>query len=276
MALTPTKTGSADKEKPGKISAEDDVILREIDEAVRKDDFDQFAKKYGVLLIGGIAAILLAFGGYLFWDSRQESKMEAQSEKLTAALDQVQAGNFPAASTAAGEVVDAGSSGARAAGLMLQAGAAIEQGDLEEAVRLYARVAADEDAPPAIRDLATIREIATNFDDRDPQDVIARLSRLAVPGNAFFGSAAELTAMAHLQAGNNSEAGTLFAAIAKDEDVPETLRARSRQMAGLLGVDAIEDPEQLLEDEGVTASDEDPAAAFEGAVDAGAAAAPGQ
>jgi hypothetical protein len=57
--------------------------------------------------------------------------------------------------------------------------------------------------------------------------------------------------MAHLESGNRAEAGKLFAQIAKDEDLPETLRSRARQMAGLMGVDAIVDVKKLLEDEGV-------------------------
>jgi hypothetical protein len=60
--------------------------------------------------------------------------------------------------------------------------------------------------------------------------------------------------MAHLEAGNKAEAGKLFADIAKDEDQPESLRSRARQMAGLLGVDAIVDVEKLLEAQGVGAS----------------------
>ena len=85
--------------------------------------------------------------------------------------------------------------------------------------------------------------------------MIAKLAPLAVPGNAFFASAGELTAIAHLEAGNRAEAGTLFGELAQDESLPETLRSRARQMAGLLGVDAIEDVEQLLEDEGVVSAD---------------------
>ncbi|MEP3050008.1 MAG: tetratricopeptide repeat protein [Erythrobacter sp.] len=258
MALNPTNSNS-DKskkdEEPEKLSAEDEVALREIDEAVRKDDLDQFAKKYGALLLGGLAAILLAFGGYLYWDGQKEAELELQSEQLVQALDQAEVGNFAAASESVADVAANADGGARASALMLQAGAAIEQGNPDQAVELYAQVSADESAPPALRDLATIREMATNYDDREPAEVIDRLSALAVPGNAFFGSAGELTAMAHLNAGENEQAGTLFAAIAKDEDVPQSLRARARQMAGLLGIDAIEDPEQLLEDEGVIQPD---------------------
>ena len=90
-------------------------------------------------------------------------------------------------------------------------------------------------------DLARVREVSVNFDTMKPADVIAQLKDLATPGNPFFGSAGELVAMAHLEAGNRAEAGKLFAAMSKDEALPETLRSRARQMAGLLGVDAIDD-----------------------------------
>ena len=46
--------------------------------------------------------------------------------------------------------------------------------------------------------------------------------------------------------GDSEQAGTLFGEIARSEDVPETLRARSRQMAGLMGVDAIEDADEFM------------------------------
>jgi len=97
-----------------------------------------------------------------------------------------------------------------------------------------------------------------------PADVIARIGDLAKPGNAYFGAAGEMVAMAQLEAGNRAEAGKLFAAMAKDEELPETLRSRSRQMAGLLGVDAIVDVKKLLEDEGVASGgngEAEPAAA---------------
>ena len=132
----------------------------------------------------------------------------------------------------------------------LQASASIEQGESAKAVELFASIAADTEAPQSLRDLALIREVSTNFDDREPSDIIAKLEGLAVPGNPYFGSAGELVAIAHLEAGNREEAGALFSAISQDENVPETLRNRTRQMAGLMGVDAIVDVDELLEDQG--------------------------
>ena len=60
--------------------------------------------------------------------------------------------------------------------------------------------------------------------------------------------------------------GALFAQIAKDQTAPESVRSRARQMAGVLGVDAIEDVEALLAEQGVereSAAGEDAAVATE-------------
>ena len=61
---------------------------------------------------------------------------------------------------------------------------------------------------------------------------------LAVPGGPWFGSAAEMTALALIKQGKRAEAGKLFAAVARDKRVPESLRSRSVQIASSLGVDA--------------------------------------
>jgi hypothetical protein len=40
--------------------------------------------------------------------------------------------------------------------------------------------------------------------------------------------------------GKEDLAGPIFAQIAKQEDLPETLRSRAQQMAGALGVDTVQ------------------------------------
>jgi hypothetical protein len=250
MARLPTTTPSAPS-----ASAEDEVLIREIDEAVREDALLTFLKDHGVKLLGGIVLLIAGLGGYLAWDHYREAALEAESETLTTALDYIDQRDFKTASEKVAPLLSDGSSaGARASALFLQAGAALEEGDAAKATTLYKTIAADPATPPALRDLARVREVATNFDTMKPADVIAALSPLAKPDNAYFGSAGELVAMAHLENGNPAEAGKLFAAIAKDEDQPETLRSRARQMAGLLGVDAVIDVDKLLKDQGVTAS----------------------
>ena len=92
--------------------------------------------------------------------------------------------------------------------------------------------------PSPIATLALIRQTALEFDQIKPDEVISRLQPFAKPGNPWFGSAGEMTAMAMIKQGKKDEAGRLFAAIAKDRSVPDTIRARAVQIAGSLGVDA--------------------------------------
>lgn len=269
MALPPTDLNKTEKDDPeknpdpsedpneSKPSTEDEILMREIDDAVRKDDAEEFLQKFGLPIGGALTVFLGGLAFYLFyWVPSQEGALEGQSETLIEALDSSQSGDFDAAAEKAAALANSDTVGARTAARFIQAGAALEGSKTAEAVAIYKQIADDADAPPALRDLARIREVASNFDERKPADVIAKLKDLAVPGNAYFGSAGELTAIAHLEAGNRREAGDMFAAIAKDESVPETLRSRARQMAGLLGVDAIEDVEKLLEDEGVVSPEE--------------------
>ena len=49
-----------------------------------------------------------------------------------------------------------------------------------------------------------------------------------------------MVAMAYLEQGKENLAGPLFAQIARDKDLPTSLRGRTRQLSGLLGVDALD------------------------------------
>ncbi len=255
MALTPTTNTDPEDKRAKAQAAQDEALLREVDDAYRQGQYSDFADKYGKPLLAVVTLGLAAFGGYLYWDSQQEAAMEADSEQIVAALDQIEAGNLDTGMTTLEGVAASDSAGASVVARLLQAGVSIERGNTDEAIKLFAEVAADENAPEQFRNLASIRELALAFDDTAPEEVVERLKPLAVPGNPWFGSAGELVAMAYLEQGQDEQAGTLFAEIAKSEDVPSSLRDRSRRMAGLLGVDAIEDVEELLADQNTAGTD---------------------
>lgn len=248
MALTPKTPKTAEEKKAEIAAAQDEALLREVDDAVRQDDLEQFGKKYGRPILGVVIAGLALFGGYLWWHGHQEAALEADSEKLVSAMDQIDAGNLKSATDALKGLTESDDDGVRAAALTLQGGVQQQQGDLASAARTFGQLATDTKAPQAYRDLALVRQVEAQYDTMKPAEVVSRLKPLAVPGNPFFGRAGELVAMAYLDQGKKKEAGALFSQISKDEKVPETLRSRSRQMAGLLGVDAIEDVDKVLKE----------------------------
>ena len=250
MALPPDRSLTPEDKRARTQAAQNDVLLREVDDAVRQDQYAEAAKRYGRPAGIALALGLALFAGYLFWDSRRDAAHEKDSEALVGALDQVERGNLGSGSAALDPLIADGGDAQQAAAQLLKAGIAMEQSKPDEAAKLFDAVAADGDAPQAYRDLATIRAVTTRYDKLAPADVVARLKPLAVPGNPWFGSAGEIVAMAYLDQGKNAEAGALFAAIAKDKNTSDALKSRTRQMAGLLGVDAIDDVDTVLKQSG--------------------------
>ncbi len=246
MALTPDSEQSRADKLAERRAAEQEVLLREVDEAMRQEQLGSAAKRYGWLIGGGAVLAIAAFGGYLFWQDRREGQLEQASDTLITTLDKLEAGQIQQAESDLAALAE-GSSATAVSAKMARAGIALRDNRQAEAIALFDEIAADGDAPQPYRDLATIRSVAARFEEMQPQQVIDRLKPLATPGNPWFGSAGELVAMAYLKQGKQNLAGPMFAAIAKDEDVPQSLRSRTRQMAGLLGFDAVADVDETLE-----------------------------
>jgi len=251
------RTRSPASGEPG-LNPGNEGFLREVDDALREQEVIDAFRRYGMIAGAAILAILVALGAYLWWDNHRTAQLGEQGEQLTLALDQVEAGKLDAGAGQLAGIAASGSPGAKTAARLMQAGILVEQNKVPEARKLFAAVAADADAPQPYRDLATIRDVALGFDGMAPQDVVARLKPLAVPGKPFFGSAGELLGVAYIKQGRNDLAGPLFAAISREKAAPDSLRRRARQMAGLLGVDAVDDVNEAANSAGGEAA---PAAA---------------
>ncbi len=235
MALAPTDM-PAGKDRSGS----DKAFLREVDDAVRASDLSSFWKRYGRWLLVAIVAALLAFGGYIIWQNRLQAAADKQSEVFVDAIDKLQAGDNMGANVLLAKLAKADQPGYRAMAQLVQANLEAEKGDVKKAIAAYAKVAVDDSLPQPFRDLALIRQTGAEFDTLPPQKVIDRLKPLAVSGSPWFGSAGEMTAMAYMKIGKDNLAGPIFAQIAKQQNLPQSLRARATQMAGALGVDAVQ------------------------------------
>jgi hypothetical protein len=215
-----------------------ETFLREVDENLRRDQLRDFAKKYGGWLVAAVVLFLLASGGFIWWQQHKVQRSEQHVEQLAEIFKNIGAGAPGSASQQLDQLSKSSSKAVRASALFTRAALAIQQNDPKVALANYREIAGDSAFPQPYRDAALIRQTALEFDSLQPQQVIARLQPLAKPGNPWFGSAGEMTAMALIKQGQSAQAGQLFAAIAKDTSVPEQIRGRSLQIAGTLGVDA--------------------------------------
>ena len=215
-----------------------ETFLREVDDNLRRDQLEGFAKKYGWLIGTAVVLFLLASGGVIYWQNYKQQRAEKQVEQLTEVFRNISTGNSAGAAQQIQPLTESGSKGVRATALFTRAALALEKNDAKSATEIYRNIAGDSSLPQPYRDAALLRQTALEFDTLQPQQIVSRLSPLAKPGSPWFGSAGEMTAMALIKQGQKDQAAQLFVAIARDKSVPDTIRARAVQIAGSLGVDA--------------------------------------
>jgi len=220
------------------------ALIREVDDAVRQDDLISFWQRYGRAIAIGIVLALAAYGGWLLWLNHQRNVAEESSEHFAMMLKSASTGQLDQENY--DRLVAGGSDGYRAEAELVKAALASGKNDVKAATASYDAVRNDKSLPAPLRDAALIRRTALNFDTMKPQEVIDALKDLAVPGNAWFGSAGEMTALAYYRMDKKREAAEMFASVNRDASVTESIRTRAGQMAAMLGIapDALADVEE--------------------------------
>lgn len=215
-----------------------ETFVREVEENLRRDQMRDFGKKYGVWIALLVILFLVASGGYIYWQQQQAERSQQQVEELAQVYKTIASNSLNGVPEKLDELAKSGSKAVRASALFTRAAIALDKNDTKLAIAKYQELASDKGLPRPYRDAALIRQTTLQFDELKPEEVISRMEPLAKPANPWFGTAGELTAVALLKQGKRDDAGQLYAAIAKDKGVPDTIRARAVQIASSLGVDA--------------------------------------
>lgn len=228
MALPPTGTT-------------DQTFLREVDEEYRREQAAQIFRRYGKLIIGAVVLALAALAGFLYWQHHKQNVAGTQGEQYDAALRLAESGNAEKALPELNKIAAEDDTGYAAMATIAQGSLLLQKNDAKGAAAKFAQVANEDDYPKPFRNLALVRQTSVEFDTLKPEVVIQRLKPLTDPNSPWLGTAGEMVAAAYLKAGNRAEAGKLYGQIAQAGDkVPESLRQRAVQLAGVLGVDAID------------------------------------
>jgi hypothetical protein len=212
-------------------------FFREVDEELRRDQVQSFFARYGKLIIAAVVLFLAGVAAFLYWENHKRTVAEKQAEDLTAVMLDADSGKVQASDPRVDKLVKDGTDAYRTQALLLKAGLAAQAGKDAEAIGIYRGIAADKDVSQVFRDAALIRQTALEYDKLPPADVISRLKPFAVPGNAWFGSAGEMVGVAYIRQHKPQLAAPIFVAMAKDKQVPASMRDRAIQIALSLGAD---------------------------------------
>lgn len=221
------------------IDTTQDVFVREVNEELQRDELLSLWQRFGKPALALVAAVLVAWAGWLYWQHRQAQAYGQVGEDFTQVVDALTSGSDLGAEAKLAAIGKSDAMGYHGPAGLMAGGLAQQKGDEKKAAKAFAAVAGSADAPQAWRDLALIRQTAAEFDTLKPDVVVARLKPLAVAGKPWFGSAGEMVAIAYVRMNQPKLAGKMFADLAKDETVPETIRNRSSEMANALGVESL-------------------------------------
>jgi hypothetical protein len=219
----------------------DEAFLREVDEEYRRDQAMSILRNYGRWILAAVVLALLALGGWLYWQHHSDRTAATQGEQYDAAMRLVEQNQIDKALPELGKVAAASGEGYAAMARIAEGNLLLQKNNAKGAAAKFAEVANNAKFEQPYRDLALIRQTVAEYDSLKPQVVIGRLKGLANPNSPWLGTAGELVAAAYLKAGNRAEAGRLYGQVAQGgEKVPQSIRQRAVQLAGVLGVDAID------------------------------------
>lgn len=245
-------------------------FISEVQEELRKDDYNRWLKKYGPLL-AVLVVLVVAGTGYLQWRDYQATlKANATSFDFIKTVDSIDTDkvgaieDFKAMSATVPEGY-AGLSLLRAAELELSSDNA------DKALVLFDQ-AASVFSRKRHSHLAQLKAGYIVASQGDYDGVISRMTPLIVEGEPFEFLARELIGFAYKQKGDLQTARSHFSAIELDLSAPESLVARAKKNLILLNQEASmpaengtvapetapQDMEQPDDAEGVTPQDDMP------------------
>jgi hypothetical protein len=203
-------------------------IIREVDEELRRENFEKLWRKYGSYALGLAAVIVLGVAGFFQWQHYTQSQREERARQYEAAVQLVAAAD-PGA-PAALQALTAREDGYGALAQLQQAELKAQAGDGAGAVAIYEKVTADRAVDPSLRNLALILLALHTADTAPPDQLTQRLQPLTAATNPWHYSALELMAVLARRQGDNAKAVQILTSLADDLNAPQALRQRATEM----------------------------------------------
>ena len=216
--------GSAVFAKGGDVSD----IIREVDEELRRENYEKLWRKYGSYALGLAALIVLGVAAYFEWQHYTANQHAERARQYEAALQLVAAAD-PGA-PAALQAVASGADGYAALAQLQEAALKAKAGDVNGAVAIYEKMTTDGAIDQSLRDLALILLALHTADTAAPDLLAQRLQPLTAASSPWRYSALELTAVLAQRAGDNAKAEQILTALADDLNAPQALRQRATEM----------------------------------------------
>ena len=212
----------------------DDSFFREVDEAVRHEQYKALWDKYGIsilILVGALIAGVAAYKGWTFWQDRNAQQAGAD---YTQALSLETNGDAAKANETFASLAKDGPHGYRVLARFQMAAAHAKAGETDKAVAAYDALATDASVDAILQGLATVQAATLRVDKADYAEMERRLKGLVESNSAWRFSARELLGLSAYQHKDMRAAEEQFNALLSDQGTPPNLRERANMMLALI------------------------------------------
>ena len=211
----------------------DDLLFREVDEEVRRDEVQKLWNKYGswaVALSVGVVVAVAAFKGWQYW---QKTQAEASGAAYFKAVRLVSEGKQDDADRIF-EELSRKKSGYGVFARLFEAGELAKAGKTAKAVAAYDAIANSGNVDEAIRQLAGIRAAYLLADSASVDELQKRLKAFSQPSSPWRNQAREVIALAAWRAGNYLLADRMMNEVLADPLATGEARQRARVFLSVL------------------------------------------
>jgi hypothetical protein len=212
-------------------------IFDEVEEDLRAERAKKFWLRYGGLLVGALALVVLGVAGYQGWSWYERRQAEAAAVTYLA-IHRAGEAERPDLNALANRFEALSRDAPSGYGTLARLRAAplkVETGDRAGGLAIYEAVARDDSVDPLYRDYAALMWVLHALDTADPALLATRIAPLAEGDGPWRASARELAALVALRKGDRAAARTQFQQLAADVTAPPGIRGRAQRIAAELG-----------------------------------------
>jgi len=207
-------------------------IFREVEEDVRREQYEKLWKKYRDHITAAVALVIIGVAGYQLYRVYEQREEDKASVAYVAATEMLNRGQAAAAAPQLAALAKSAPGGYAAVARLSEADALFAAGEKGDAIRIYQQIAAGSD--PYLGAAARLHAAWALADAAPRSDVETLLAPLTDRSNAWHELAREVIAYEDLRSGNKSAAVRAYRDIDADPDTPTGLKSRAHAMVQFL------------------------------------------
>lgn len=203
-------------------------VFDEVEEQLRQERYQSLLRTWGPWVGAGALAVVVSVAGYQYWQWRSGAQAAEASDQYMSAAAAFEEGNLGEADSEFAALAETGPRGYAALALLRRGELALQQGQAEEAARLFEQAA--ERAPePVTRDLARYKAALARFEGLSYDDLTVRLRPLTEGAAPFGALARELIGAAAMREERWDEARRIYQLLSVGLDAPQGVSRRATE-----------------------------------------------